>query len=117
MNKFELGQTDRTAYLTYRLLKYAQHSQRIFHAMKDGQPDMIEGAAEVWFEEVIRMADEVLDEVAQLHILGDEGTKAFRGGRAKELATKIRSYRGWLEKKDEEMIHEAAEELKSGLGL
>ena len=117
MDKFENGQVDRTAFLTYRMLHYARHSEKLFTAMKDSQPEMIEGAAGTWLSELIRMTDELLDELAQLHILGKEGTKAFKGRREKQLPAKMQDYKDWVEATHDQMFQDAADELRADLGL
>ena len=109
MNDIELQVVEGTGFMALGELEYARHNKRLFEAAK-AKPDMLVTMVEVWLNEWVRMADEMIEQCAALHILGSKGEAIFE--QQDQIASETAAFKARMQEMRDEGIMDAAKKLR-----
>jgi hypothetical protein len=112
MNDIELQVVEGTAFMAFGELGYAQHNKKMFLAARSN-PDMLPDLIQVWLDEWVRMADEMIEQCAAMYVLGSCGKAIFEN--EDDLARKKSEFKTRMQKMREDAINDAANDLKRGV--
>ena len=109
MNDNELQVVDGAGFMANGEIEYARHNQSIFEAAKS-DPDMLVGIVEVWLNEWVRMADEMIEQCAALYILGSKGEAIF--DHEDQIAKETAAFKARMQQMRDDGIKDAADNIQ-----
>ncbi len=109
MNDIELQVIEGAGFMANGELEYARHNKNLFPALKTN-PEMLVGAVEVWLDEWIRMADEMIEQCVALYILGSKGEALF--DHEDQIAKETAAFKARMQQMREDGLGDAADNLR-----